>query len=65
MDAGSIKESSLLKVICPVKYLPTSLITGKSFLPQMGIENFVRTSSQFESKLGLQIEHVSSVRLYL
>jgi hypothetical protein len=63
-EYGRIKESSLLEMVCPVKYLPAS-VTGKPFLPQMGIENFVRTSSEFESKLSLQIEHVFLVRLYL
>jgi hypothetical protein len=35
-----IKESSLLKMVRPIKYLPAS-VTGRSFLPQMGMENLL------------------------
>ena len=37
---GCIKESSLLKIVRPIKYLPAS-VTGRSFLPQMGMENLL------------------------
>ena len=40
MNIRGIKESSLLKIVNPIKYLSAS-VTERSFLPQMGIKNLL------------------------